>query len=81
MEAFPPAGVRGRLLVRDDGDRAGGDGATPGGALARGEPDRRGESLGAYRTDFYPTYDYKAVAEQEHKKAREVNGARCSRLS
>jgi hypothetical protein len=23
---------------------------------------------GAYRTDFYPTYDYKAVAEQEHKK-------------
>jgi len=26
------------------------------------------KAWGAYRTDFYPTYDYKAVAEQEHKK-------------
>jgi hypothetical protein len=26
------------------------------------------KAWGAYRTDFYPTYDYKAVAEQERKK-------------
>src|SRR5712671_2448624 len=26
------------------------------------------KAWGAYRTDFYPTYDYRAVAEQEHKK-------------
>jgi len=26
------------------------------------------KAWGAYRTDFYPTYDYKAIAEQEHKK-------------
>jgi len=26
------------------------------------------KAWGAYRTDFYPTYDYKAVAEQEHKR-------------
>jgi hypothetical protein len=25
---------------------------------------------GAYRTEFYPTYDYKAVAQAEHDKAR-----------
>jgi hypothetical protein len=28
------------------------------------------KAWGAYRTDFYATYDYKAVAEQERKKAR-----------
>jgi len=27
------------------------------------------KAWGAYRTDFYPTYDYKAVAEQERKKS------------
>jgi hypothetical protein len=27
------------------------------------------KAWGAYRTDFYPTYDYRAVAEQEHKKS------------
>jgi hypothetical protein len=26
------------------------------------------KAWGPYRTDFYPTYDYRAVAEQEHKK-------------
>jgi hypothetical protein len=26
------------------------------------------KAWGAYRTDFYPTYDYKAVAEQDRKK-------------
>jgi uncharacterized protein with GYD domain len=26
------------------------------------------KAWGAYRTDFYPTYDYKAVAEQERAK-------------
>jgi len=26
------------------------------------------KAWGAYRTDFYPTYDYKTVAEQERKK-------------
>ena len=26
------------------------------------------KAWGAYRTDFYPTYDYKAVAEQQRKK-------------
>jgi uncharacterized protein with GYD domain len=26
------------------------------------------KAWGAYRTDFYPTYDYKAVAEAERKK-------------
>ena len=25
---------------------------------------------GAFRTDFYPTYDYKPIAEAERKKAR-----------
>jgi hypothetical protein len=25
---------------------------------------------GSYRTDFYPTYDYKAIGEAEHKKAQ-----------
>jgi hypothetical protein len=28
------------------------------------------KAWGAYRTDFYPTYDYKAVAEQERAKRR-----------
>ena len=28
------------------------------------------KAWGAYRTDFYPTYDYKAVGEAEHKKAQ-----------
>jgi len=28
------------------------------------------KAWGAYRTDFYATYDYKAVAEQERKKPR-----------
>ncbi len=25
---------------------------------------------GSYRTEFYPTYDYKAIGEAEHKKAQ-----------
>ncbi len=25
---------------------------------------------GAYRTEFYPTYDYKSVGMSEHEKAR-----------
>jgi hypothetical protein len=25
---------------------------------------------GSYRTEFYPTYDYKQLAEQERKKAQ-----------
>jgi hypothetical protein len=28
------------------------------------------KAWGAYRTDFYATYDYKAAAEQERKKAK-----------
>ena len=44
--------------------------------LANATPERLREvnrlveekAWGAYRTDFYPTYDYKAVAEQERKK-------------
>jgi hypothetical protein len=26
---------------------------------------------GAYRTEFYPTYDFKAVAEEQHRKAQQ----------
>jgi hypothetical protein len=26
------------------------------------------KAWGAYRTDFYPTYDYKAIAEADRKK-------------
>jgi hypothetical protein len=25
---------------------------------------------GGYRTEFYPTYDYKAIAQQQHDSAR-----------
>jgi hypothetical protein len=28
------------------------------------------KAWGAYRTDFYATYNYKAVAEQERKRAK-----------
>jgi hypothetical protein len=27
-------------------------------------------ACGAYRTEFYPTYDYKAVAEEERRKPK-----------
>jgi hypothetical protein len=31
-------------------------------------PRNRAERVGGYRTEFYPTYDYKAVAEQQRRK-------------
>jgi len=68
MEAFPPAGVEvvswyvmmgiGQVVtVRFPAERL-------------REVNRLVEekAWGAYRTDFYATYDYRSVAEQEHKK-------------
>ena len=69
MEAFPPAGVEvlswyvmmgiGQVVtVRLPAER-----------LREVNRIIEEKAWGAYRTDFYPTYDYKAVAEQERKKA------------
>jgi len=68
MEAFPPAGIEvvswyvmmgiGQVVtVRLPAER-----------LRELNRIIEEKAWGAYRTDFYPTYDYKAVAEQEHKK-------------
>ena len=61
LQSLSAARRRGRELVRDDGDRTGGHAAAAGVAAARGQPHLRDTAWGSYHTEFYPTYDYKAV--------------------
>jgi hypothetical protein len=55
-------------MVCDDGPWASGDHARSGRTLAR-EVNRVIEETawGGYRTEFYPTYDDKAIAEEQRK--------------
>ena len=65
-----PGRHRSRQLVCDDGDRTSGHAAASG--LRLREVNRIFETTawGSYRTEFYPTYDYKATGIAKHDKAK-----------
>jgi hypothetical protein len=54
---------------RDDGNRAGGHAALPASRLREVNRILENTAWGSYRTEFYPTYDYKAIGVAAHEKA------------
>lgn len=64
-------GHRGRELVRDDGVGQVVTRRLPASRLREVNRIFENTAWGAYRTEFYPTYDYRAVGLASHHKAQQ----------
>jgi len=67
-KAFSARRHRSRELVRHDGLGQVVTLRLAGVAAARGQPHHGEFRLGSYRTEFYPTYDYKAIGIGLHER-------------